>query len=221
MANPQKENGYTIIANEIIEALVKYRIPGEQMQCLLFILRKTYGYNKIWDTISNSQFVENTGIKKPNVCRAIKGLVDKKLVIKKDNKRIPSYRFNKNYDIWKPLSKKITVIKSDILVLLKKIPTKDITTKDIYSGEFKFKIKVPIPDDIILTDRMKKYVIKQGCNNGKHSENLFEDFKNHFHKSGKKWQDWTATFYTWVRNDKKLYNPDKYKTWEDVPTERG
>ena len=83
MANPQKENGFMPIANEIVEALVAYRITGEQMQCLLFILRKTYGFNKKWDAIPYSQFVAATGLKRQHVYRALKGLIDKKLVTKK------------------------------------------------------------------------------------------------------------------------------------------
>jgi len=143
MVNPQKENGYTAIANEIMDALIKYRIPGEQRQCLDFIIRKTYGYNKKRDMISNSQFVKKTGLKKGNVSRAIKALVDKKLVIKSDNKDIPTYRFNKNYQQWKVLSKKITlskvitgVIKSDNKPLSKMMDTKDnkdnITKDSVY-----------------------------------------------------------------------------------------
>jgi len=133
MANPQINNRYTRIADEIMDALTAHRLPGEQMQCLLFILRKTYGFNKIWDSISNSQFVKATGIKKTNVCRAINGLIAKKLVIKNDNGYIPKYRFNKNYNTWKVLSKKITVIKKDNQVLSKKRPTIDIITIDTFS----------------------------------------------------------------------------------------
>ena len=96
MANPQKENGYTAIANEIMEALAHYRIPGEQRQVLDVIIRKTYGFNKKADMISNSQFVRATGLKKQTVHRAIKGLILKN-VIKKDDRYIPTYQFNKNY----------------------------------------------------------------------------------------------------------------------------
>ena len=60
MANPQKENGYTAIANEIMEALCRHRIPGEDRQVLDVIFRKTYGFNKIEDYISLSQFVDMT-----------------------------------------------------------------------------------------------------------------------------------------------------------------
>ena len=113
MASPQKENGYTSIANELFDALISYRIPGEERMCLDFIIRKTYGYHKTEDTISNSQFVKATGLRRQNVNRAINRLVEKNLVIKKDYKKIPTYRFNKNYKQWEVSSKKITVIKND------------------------------------------------------------------------------------------------------------
>ncbi len=132
MDSPQLENGYTKIANEIMDALIKFRIPGEERQCLDFIIRKTYGYNKKEDMISNSQFVAATGIKKGNVSRAIKNLISKNIVIKNDNKRIPSYRFNKFYKQWKLLSilqpvinMTTTVIKSDNKLLSKVMDTKE------------------------------------------------------------------------------------------------
>jgi len=139
MENPQIENGYTKIANELLEALAKYRIPGEQRQCLDVILRKTYGYNKKQDSIALSQFVEMTGLKKPTVVRAIQGLLSKNLiyVIKKDNKPAHIYEFNKHYKQWVVLSKKITLSKKIISVIKKDNPslsllstTKDNTTKE-------------------------------------------------------------------------------------------
>jgi phage replication O-like protein O len=211
---PQLENGYTRIANEIMEALIKYRIPGEQMQCLLLIIRKTYGFNKLWDAISNSQFVEFTGLNKSNICRAVRALINKNIVVKKDNKYVSSYCFNKRYDTWKGLSKKTTVVKSDILVLSKKTNTKDIITKDNIPS-FKFNKKVPLPANIFLTEKMKAYVKKQGCENSGHAESLFEDFCINQTKRNMKWNNWTMAFYSWVRNDKKIYNSDKYKKYED------
>lgn len=139
--NPQLEHGYVKIANEVFDALCHYRIPGEERQILDVVIRKTYGFNKHEDCISLSQFCDATGINKPNVRRAIKALIEKNIVIKKDNGHISKYRFNKLYRSWKPLSKKITnsralskkitsVIKKDNPSLSKMIPTKDNTTKD-------------------------------------------------------------------------------------------
>jgi phage replication O-like protein O len=120
MANsPQLENGYLMLANEIFDALARTRIPGEQRQCLDFIIRKTYGFKKKEDAISNSQFCEATGLKKGNVSRAIKVLVEKKIVIKNDNRKIPTYQFNKTYSQWKELSKKKPVIKKETVVIKK------------------------------------------------------------------------------------------------------
>jgi phage replication O-like protein O len=79
MANPQKENGYTVIANEILEALMRIRLSGEEWKCLLVILRKTYGWNKKEDKISLSQFVLMTGMKKQSVHRALKKLSSKNI----------------------------------------------------------------------------------------------------------------------------------------------
>lgn len=82
MANPQIENGYTRISNEILEALARIRIPGEAMQIFLVIIRKIYGFQKKKDVIALSQFCLATGIQKPNVVRAIKQLQTMNLVIK-------------------------------------------------------------------------------------------------------------------------------------------
>jgi phage replication O-like protein O len=119
MASPQIENGYTKIANELMEALTRIRIPGEAMQILLFIFRKTYGFNKKHDAISLSQFHLATGINTPNICRAIKTLIAMNIIIKKDNQHATEYRINKDYASWKPLSKKITLSKKIIEIVEK------------------------------------------------------------------------------------------------------
>lgn len=134
VTNPQKENGYTALANEIIEALAHIRISGEEMQCLWVILRKTYGWQKKLDGIAHSQFVLMTGLKKQNANRALKHLKEKNLitVIKNDDSQIITYGLNKDYSQWKPLSKKITVINIDKTVIKNddKALSKKMTTKE-------------------------------------------------------------------------------------------
>lgn len=105
MANPQKENGYTPLANEIAEALMKTQINGYQNRLLWAIWRKTYGYSKLEDWVSNSQLVAMTGLHKAHVCRAVKQLVDRNIVTKNGNK----IKFNKDYSQWVELPKMVTV----------------------------------------------------------------------------------------------------------------
>lgn len=123
---PKCKDGYTQIANELLEALCQIRIPGESTQVFLTILRKTYGFKKVVDQISLSQFVVATGMKKPNICRALKQLetlnvikIDK-LVSQNDNAYRIMYRINKYYKTWEtekrkqsrpqPLSKRIILV---------------------------------------------------------------------------------------------------------------
>ena len=106
MANPQTKNGYVRIANDIYESLCRFRIPGEVRQVIDCVIRKTYGYNKKSDWLSNSQIVEMTGLKKGNVSRALSKAITNKIVIKKDNK----LSINKDYEEWISFNK---VIKSD------------------------------------------------------------------------------------------------------------
>jgi phage replication O-like protein O len=150
VANPQIENGHVAIANEIYDALCRFRIPGEERQVLDVIIRKTYGWNKKEDAISLSQFVEMTGMNKPHIVMAIKGLLLKKVIIVTKNGNAPAkvYRFNKNYDEWIALPKKVILPKTVISVtkngktsLPKTVPTKDTNTKTtitkaIYSSDF-------------------------------------------------------------------------------------
>lgn len=108
MANPQWEDGFVKIATEIFEQLCRIRIPGEVGQVVHVVIRKTWGFNKKWDWIPLSQFCKLTGISKRNVVRALRKALSMSLVVKKDTPKGVSYCFNKNYDEWKPLSKKTT-----------------------------------------------------------------------------------------------------------------
>lgn len=135
--NPQPEDGTVRIATELWEALTAIRIPGEAMQCLLFILRKTYGWNKKKDAISNSQFVEATGISKWHVDRAIQKLIDIKIVTKKGGGKASIYAVNKQYHTWKKLPRKVTVTQNGgklprkVTKLPKKEDTKDTNKRHL------------------------------------------------------------------------------------------
>jgi len=128
MANPQKENGYIAIATELYEAMISFRIPGECEQVVKAIFRKTYGYNKKEDSISNSQFVEMTKLDKSNISRSLVKLIKNKVVVKTDNKKRTGnvYKINKDYQEWIPF-----VVRSDNKKKSKKLLSK---RKPLLSG---------------------------------------------------------------------------------------
>lgn len=96
MASPQWENGFTKIANEIVEALVKVRLPPSEKDIVLFIIRKTYGYQKKEDRISLTQFEKGTDLSRPTVVKALKNLISRNMVVKAGL----LIRFNKDYEKW-------------------------------------------------------------------------------------------------------------------------
>jgi phage replication O-like protein O len=100
MANPQRENGHTRIANEIMDALVRTRIPGEARQVLDFVIRKTYGFNKKADRIATSQIMEATGLSRRSVEKARNKLREMNLIAVKNGSLILEYTFNKDYESW-------------------------------------------------------------------------------------------------------------------------
>lgn len=137
--NPQLENGYLKLANELQLAFIQFRIPGELRQIVDCVIYKTYGFNKKEDWIAQSQIIKLTKKRKGNISRGLSKLITHKIVIKTDNKM----RLNKNYQEWvsfgklskeitnKKLSKLITkVIRTDNSKLSSMRVTKDNITKD-------------------------------------------------------------------------------------------
>ena len=137
MANPQKENGYTAIANEILEKIIASGLNGTEIFIILYILRKTYGYQKKEDIISLSQFMKVIPVTKPSICKALKILQLVKIIkLVKKTKLGNSYLFNKNYDEWQ-LVKKTKLVKKQVIKLVKKtIHTKERYTKETYTTFF-------------------------------------------------------------------------------------
>ena len=74
MASPQLENGYTRVANELLEAISRFPFNGSQLRLLLFLIRKTYGFQKKADAISISQWQGGTGLNRRTIIRELKNL---------------------------------------------------------------------------------------------------------------------------------------------------
>lgn len=104
MASPQLENGYTRIADELMEALAKWHLSNYEMRVLMFIVRKTYGFGKSKDWISLSQFVDGTGISQPHICRSIRMLINQNLITKGGKKGAPFYMIQKDHEKWQKIA---------------------------------------------------------------------------------------------------------------------
>jgi len=102
MASPQKENGFTPIANELLDALARTRIPGEARQLLDVIIRQTYGWQRKAVQISYRRFSDFTGLRNGHIYRSIRSLLEHQIVEVSGE----GYSVQKNYDLWLPYSKR-------------------------------------------------------------------------------------------------------------------
>lgn len=97
MASPQTDNGYTRIANELMEAFARAPSMGsESFQVLMFVLRYTYGFQRKSAQLSKSFIAKGTGLRVSGVSRALKRLVSKRILAREKS----TVSFNKNYEQW-------------------------------------------------------------------------------------------------------------------------
>lgn len=109
---PQVDSGFIMIAtgnyeNDIFTAMARARFSGTEYQCLLVIIRKTWGFKKKADWISLNQFTTTTSRSKSAVISALNTLVRKNVLVRKTTPGVRSiYSFNKDFNTWKILVRK-------------------------------------------------------------------------------------------------------------------
>ena len=103
MASPQKENGYTAIANEILDAVALLKINGTQFRILLVVWRYTYGFQRKSHSLSESYISKATGIHIKQVGRELQGLIKRNIITEISQPTFSQARtiaFNKNHFNW-------------------------------------------------------------------------------------------------------------------------
>ena len=104
--NPQKENGYTPIANELLEQIISFDFSKRQLLVLFAIIRMTYGYSKKADALSRVQISKLTNLDRSHVSRALTELIEMNVIIKHETGRtshgvlVNEVSINKFYNTW-------------------------------------------------------------------------------------------------------------------------
>jgi len=94
---------YTRIHNKILEQLARTKLNGKEYACLLFLFRKTYGFQRKDDSISYEQWQQGAGFsKRHHAYKVVSRLVDRHILYAVDNGqyRPKTYGFNKRFDEW-------------------------------------------------------------------------------------------------------------------------
>jgi phage replication O-like protein O len=119
---PEVKDGFTRIANELLDAILNFSFSKREMKILLYVIRYSYGYQDkfVQDGLNQQAMIaKKTGLDKGDVHRTVQSLI-KKNVIKIDDGKI---FLNKYYLEWKvgkiPTSKKLVKYQQKV----GKIPT--------------------------------------------------------------------------------------------------
>lgn len=104
MASPQRENGFTPIAHEILEAMQMYKFTLNETKVIMCVWRFTYGFNRKSHELSLTFFMNHTGLSRTRINDSLKNLIECDVLLKTQQgsaKQTNSYSFNKNYEEWK------------------------------------------------------------------------------------------------------------------------
>lgn len=101
-STPQLEDGYTKIADELLEALCRVNLGGREMAVVLALIRKTYGWQKKKDRIAASQLAELTAIPRNKIPSLLRSLEAKNIIrIEKGGQgRIATLSIKKDHRKW-------------------------------------------------------------------------------------------------------------------------
>jgi phage replication O-like protein O len=96
------EDGFTRIANLILEALAMARLNGMQKGICLFLFRRTYGWNRSEDAITLNEFAEACGSSRSYISRQLAELIRKNIICRLDYQpgKTPVYSFITRITDW-------------------------------------------------------------------------------------------------------------------------
>lgn len=166
MASPQLEQGYTRIANELLDALCKLKVSQNKFRIILFIIRNTYGYQRKEAPMSLSYIGTALNIKRHHVMDDLAELEEAKIItIQKHSGITPQViSLNKNYNEW-VLPKQVTVPQTGNTT----VPQTGNTTVTCTGNQIKKTLKKTLKKDILLIpsffdDLWQAYPNKKGRN---------------------------------------------------------
>ena len=99
----QLENGYTRIANELLEQVILYKLNASQLKIVLIIIRYTYGFNRKSHSLSLSFISKATEISKRYVSSELNKLIDQNVVLvtqQHTDTQSRELQLNKDYKSW-------------------------------------------------------------------------------------------------------------------------
>lgn len=227
------DNGFTRIANELLEAVIGAGLTQNQMLITLAVIRKTYGYNKTSDWVGNAQLSELTGLPETRCSTERNKLIKMKVLSLNGrligiNKEVSAWQtkingigkpaITESVNITEPVkfteSVKETFTESVNPGLQNLLNTKDNSTKDKKDNNNINPVAPSDAPDVAAKQKRQCQFPKALVPNDRNRElaaelgvNLdreFEAFADHHQAKGSKFTDWNKALNNWLRNSVKF-----------------
>lgn len=97
---PQLEDGYTRIANELLEQVMAAPFTLRELRVVMAVIRLTYGWNRKQARVTGGLLEKLTGIHATTCAKVLSSLIEKDVIVRKGGSRSP-VSLNKHADEWK------------------------------------------------------------------------------------------------------------------------
>ena len=185
MASPQKEHGYTPIANELLDAIMRTPMPDHARRVLLCIIRNSYGWHSKEVFLTPSKIAREVNLDVRLIPRAVKRLTDMNMVVRNGS----FYRVQKDYAAWKTfIHRDETIISRD--ETSSSVEMKPFIRRDEDSSSVEMKGKALLPNDFaglqVPKERKERIKEKISLSNAEASlslperETVLKDLKRFF-----------------------------------------
>ncbi|MBW5801160.1 replication protein [Halomonas elongata] len=96
---PQVEDGYTRIANELLEQVMAAPFTLREMRVVMAVIRLTYGWNRKQARVTGGLLAKLTGIHDSTCAKVLSGLIEKRVILRHGGSRSP-VSLNKHAAEW-------------------------------------------------------------------------------------------------------------------------
>lgn len=159
---PQLENGYTRIANELLEAILRYGFTKQQLLVLFAVIRRTYGWGKKTDDMALTRLAQLTGIKLPHVSKAVRALEAANVLLKRSGRYGYVLGVKKDFSKWRMLPNQSVVTES--VMQCDRIGKFELPNQSTEKKYRKETIKTAPSASILFTEAMAIYPKRIGGN---------------------------------------------------------
>lgn len=155
MASPQKEHGYTPIANELLDAFMRLNLSEHAWRIVICIIRHSYGWHKKTAYLTLSQIARATGLDVRLIPRTVKRLSGRGIIIRDGT----AYGLQKDYSRWRVSS----VEMSSVVMKSSSVEMKSFIRSDEEPSSLVMKPRSHFPneDAELSAPKERKEIIKE------------------------------------------------------------